>query len=464
MTRTRLFFLIPASISALALASLSACGGGGEGGEGGAVCSVEQQTGCMEGEVCEDVQGGTVGCFAPITVQGRVFNALDDKGILGARVVARDANDAAISTVAISIADGTYSLTVPAKRDANGKPLSVNYTLRADASGFQTFPLAPRVAIPIDVATAAGTPAVVQSAATDVALIPLPSTANMGSIAGHVIADAPGGTLVVAGGSTGVADRSGAYEVFNVAAGAGVTVSAYAAGLQIKPVSADVVAGMETAGVDLTATSGATATISGKVDIVNGGGASVTSVVLALEDTFNEDAARGEVPKGLRAANVTSGFSIAGVPDGKYVVLASFENDGLVRDPDVSIGGTEIVHIVVSGGASQSIDTAFKVTGALATISPGADKVETVSGTPTLVWGDDSGEDHYEVRVFDAFGNKVWEDLNIDGVSGSAQVSVPYGGPALTSGMLYQFRATSIKNGGSPISQTEDLRGVFLYK
>jgi hypothetical protein len=30
-------------------------------------------------------------------------------------------------------------------------------------------------------------------------------------------------------------------------------------------------------------------------------------------------------------------------------------------------------------------------------------------------------------------------------------------------GMIYQFRATSIK-GGVPISQTEDLKGVFLYK
>jgi hypothetical protein len=29
--------------------------------------------------------------------------------------------------------------------------------------------------------------------------------------------------------------------------------------------------------------------------------------------------------------------------------------------------------------------------------------------------------------------------------------------------MIYQFRATSIKD-GVPISQTEDLRGVFLYE
>lgn len=43
-------------------------------------------------------------------------------------------------------------------------------------------------------------------------------------------------------------------------------------------------------------------------------------------------------------------------------------------------------------------------------------------------------------------------------------MSVDYAGPALKGGMIYQFRATSIKNGGSAIAQTEDLKGVFLYK
>jgi hypothetical protein len=40
---------------------------------------------------------------------------------------------------------------------------------------------------------------------------------------------------------------------------------------------------------------------------------------------------------------------------------------------------------------------------------------------------------------------------------------VVYGGPALEGGMIYQFRATSLK-GGVPIASTEDLRGVFLVE
>jgi hypothetical protein len=142
-------------------------------------------------------------------------------------------------------------------------------------------------------------------------------------------------------------------------------------------------------------------------------------------------------------------------------VLAAFENDFLVRDPDEAIGGTAIVRISVAG-QNLTISEGFKVTGALDVVSP--DKEQVVSGTPDLVWVDDSGEDHYEIVVFDAFGTLIWEDLAIPGVSGSANVTVPYAGPPLTSGVLYQFRATAIKQGGTAIARTEDLRGTFLYQ
>jgi hypothetical protein len=131
-----------------------------------------------------------------------------------------------------------------------------------------------------------------------------------------------------------------------------------------------------------------------------------------------------------------------------------------VRDPDTSIGGTEIVHITVAG--DQVLDQSFKVTGAIDVVSP--DKEALVSGTPTFIWGDDSSEGGYEVRVFDALGNKVWENLAVPLVTGSATVEAPYGGPALKSGMIYQFRAVSIGKDGIPISQTEDLRGTFTYQ
>jgi hypothetical protein len=161
----------------------------------------------------------------------------------------------------------------------------------------------------------------------------------------------------------------------------------------------------------------------------------------------------------LRAADVGGAWSIADVPDGKYVVLAAFENDFLVRDPDTSIGGTDIQHITVSGG---NVDVpGFKITGALDVIGPDAEA--EVSGTPTFQWEDDSSEDDYTVQVFDALGNLTWEQANVVGPSGNKPAELVYAGPALVAGMYYQFRATSIKD-GTPISRTEDLRGVFVFR
>jgi hypothetical protein len=148
------------------------------------------------------------------------------------------------------------------------------------------------------------------------------------------------------------------------------------------------------------------------------------------------NAARGEVPRGLRAPrtgvpNVAGDFSIDGVPDGSYVVLAAYENDDLVRDPDTNISGTDFVRIDVSidDGRTLSMSDSFKVTEALAVFAPGATEPEAVNTAPTLRWADDSSEDWYDVRVFDAFGDEVWSSLELPGVSGQDEVSVEYGGP-----------------------------------
>jgi hypothetical protein len=225
-------------------------------------------------------------------------------------------------------------------------------------------------------------------------------------------------------------------------------------------------------GVTLREDPRGTVTVSGNVQIVNAPGGAKTSVILVVGDTFDADAARGEVPRGLRAPrtgapNVTGDFVIEGVPDGDYVVLAAYENDDLVRDPDTNIAGTDFVslHVDSTDGATLSISDSFKVTEALAVNGPGAEGPEAVNGAPTLTWADDSSEDWYEVRVFDAFGNEVWSDLNVPSVSGKGSVSVDYGGP-LDPGMYYQFRVLSWRQPGkgaaAPISATEDLRGVFF--
>jgi hypothetical protein len=452
--------------------SNSGCGDGMEcqataDGKYGCFCSVDRNTGCTEeGLVCESVEGGNSGCYPPVTVAGKVFDLADDSAIEGARVVARDANNAALSSVAITDESGNYALRVPAKRTKDGALASDAVTMRADASGYLTFPRAPRVALPVARDQATGDPLSVQTAATDLGMLRLASSDGLGTITGTVVSDAARGTLVVAGGDpdsgggvSGVADTDGSYAVFNVPAGS-IDVHGYKVGLQLDGNTASVSAGETTSGIDLQTLGEATAVISGKVEIVNPGAGSDTSVIMVVQETFDRHTNTGETPPGLRAFPVSGEFSIAGVPSGNYAMLAAFENDFLVRDPDTAIGGTDIVYVTV-GNDSQTLDQGFKVTGSLDVVSP--DKEEEVSGTPSFVWVDDAGEDAYTLEVFDAYGNLLWTH-DMPGVSGDRNVTVEYGGDALTAGMIYQFRATSFKQGGAPIARTEDLRGTFLYR
>jgi len=166
---------------------------------------------------------------------------------------------------------------------------------------------------------------------------------------------------------------------------------------------------------------------------------------------------RGRAPAPGTAPDVSNAYAIDGVPEGRYVVLAAFENDNLVRDPDLSIGGTSVLHIDVVAGGTTAVES-FKVTGALDVYGPGVDGPEAVTGTPTFSWKDDSSEDRYDLEVIDAYGDVIW--THEEPKHSGSDPAVAYGGPALEPGMYYQFRVTSRKDDTS-LSRTEDLRGVF---
>lgn len=441
--------------------------------DGDSTCDPIAQTGCEEGLVCEEVAGAEAGCFAPVIVRGSVFDAADGSAIDGATVVALDSNRSPASTVAVTDVVGNYEIRVVQRRDTDGNPIGEAVTLRTDAAGYQTFPSGIRQALPIDLSnpTEGDGVLVVENAATDVALISLPSNAGNNEIFG--IAEIPStstGVLVVAEtsgqspkGFTAIADRNGRYRIFNVPDG-GYSVVGYAKNASYAEQAVSVSGGDESE-VNLSLSGEAPGAVTGSVQIVNPGEGDGTSYILVVESTFDETLARGETPPGLRApegtALIDSGsWMIEGVPAGSYKVLGAFENDRLVRDPDFGQGNTEIVRVDVVAG--QSVEApSFKITGALDVISPGAEGPEEVSGTPVFSWVDDSGEDRYEIEVYDAFGEVVWNDPDIPGSSGS-DPQVEYAGDPLESGMFYQFRVTSIDTNGRPLSRTEDLKGVFF--
>ncbi|HEU4730755.1 MAG TPA: carboxypeptidase-like regulatory domain-containing protein [Kofleriaceae bacterium] len=448
---------------------LPACGG--DDGQ----CDPVAQSGCDGGKVCEQVSGGEPACFAPVELRGKVLDLADAHGIAGAHIVAVDVNGAAVTSVVTSGGDGSYVLQVPAQRSSDGKPAAFPVSLRADAAGYQSFPGTVRTALPIDVATATagGDGLVVASALTDIGLLG-EAGAPAGQIHGKVALPGDGaGVLVVAEtggkGSSAIVSRDGDYTLFNVAAGH-YTVTAYAAGHVYHPAEVDVAA--SPVALDLALAPDAPGSVTGQVSIVNGGGASATSVVAFIESTFDPMTGRGVAPPGLRAPrtgapDVTGAFTIDGVPPGRYVIVAAFENDGLVRDPDHCIAGTSDVHVEVAAGQAVATPSAFKVTGALAVITPGADAAETLTSAPSFQWQDDSSEDLYLVEVFNAFGEPVWM-ATMKGIS-SGTPSMAYAGPALASNMYYQWRVTSSrqKPGGTEqceLSRSEDLRGVFLMQ
>lgn len=431
-------------------------------------CDPVANTGCDDNQACERTQDGEPTCVAAVVVVGRVFDLDSNAAIAGARIVALDANGAAMSFVATSEADGSYTLPIPMTRTSAGVPAEdVKITLRADASGYLTFPEGIRPALAFDTSSAVLTDGryVIESSLTDVGLLKLPGGTATGTIQGHIEENSTNASVLVVAevngvGHTAIAARDGEYTIFNVPAGA-ASVQAYARGHNYVAKNVEV-AGGATVDVDLGVSDVAASTISGSVNIVNGQMGEGTSVILVVESTFNAALARGETPPGLRAPDpgmmptVNGTFSIEGVPAGHYVVLAAFENDHLVRD-ESSIGGTAIVRQEVVAGQDVAIAESFKVTGSVDIVGPGATSPEMVSGAPRFTWLDDSSEDRYAITVFDSFGTVVWEAETPKSV-----VTLQYAGPALQPGMYYQFRVASIKDPSEVISRSEDLKGVFM--
>lgn len=493
---------------ALAAALLAGCGASSTSKH---ACDPVAQTGCSAPQTCEAVSGGAPACFDPVVVQGAVFDLAQTAAtapIAGARVVALDANGAPLTAVATSAADGSYALQVPAARDATGAPVSsAQVTLRADARGYQSFPGGLRIAIPIALSSAVhqGGTWTISGAPAQLGLAKLSDATLTASLHGTV-AVPPGhpGVLVVAEhpvqltdpstgtatsvvqGTTAIADRDGSYAIFNLAPDT-YAVRALAQGSSFESKS-QALAASQDAQVDLARTGDATAVVSGGVNAVSGA-SGPTSVILGLRSTFDDPFGTG-LPlgravsvAGLRAslASVGDPATITGVPDGDYVVLAAFEDDGLVRQVSGQ-GGTQPVYVTVAGGNVSFSPP--KIVPAVTLVGPGADPTATtppdVAAPLVFSWSyGNASATRFDLRLYDTYGTLVWsKGLGASGAfdattafagpcNGSAPCTYAYDGPALTSGMTYQVRITGWGTNAAtwvPYSRTEDLLGVFTWK
>lgn len=442
-------------------------------------CKLDDASSCPTDQVCEQVQGEAGEkplCFSPVTLGGKVFDLSTNAGVAGAVVLATDENGSPAGAAVTTDSNGDYTLRVPSTRtDAKGSFVSRRVLLRSQAKNYLPFPSGSRISLPVETSAATrseeGKPYVLKTPQTDIGLSPVEAAAkDLPSISGVVEMSAGQKSVLLVlesgsgAGRTALASSDGAFTFFNVPAGTW-KLAAYSAGTNYTPVEVPV-STSDVKDLEVKKATTGTATLSGSVQLVAGANNAGTSVVLVVESTFIETLGRGEVPPGLRAPepgtapNITGNWSIAGIPDGRYVVLAAFENDGNVRDPDPGISGTQLQRITVTGGAvAGGVSPAFKVTGAVALVSPGRDAVEETSATPTFTWTTYSNADAYVLKVFDTLGREVWTT----DIGNKATVTATYAGPALTSGQYYQWRVTAFRMGG-PTSQTEELRGLFRVK
>lgn len=496
----------------LLAAFLTACSGGSDKKS----CDPVAKTGCDSGLVCEYVQGGEPGCFAPVVISGAVSNLVTtvdsaQANLNDARVVALDTNQAPLSRVAVTSGTdstgaplGNYSLSVPAQRDASGKPLQTFFTVRADKQGYETFPSGLRSALPIDLSLAkldtnsntwVISPA--EASTLNVKLLKLdPTTAASATAFIHgTVARPPSGAgaLVVAepapGGAgpqtgvTGVADADGSYAIFNLTPGTQYVVTAYTKGANYAPVTTAALADGDNL-ADLALAGGAGAAVSGTL-IYNNGAASPVAVTLVLESTYVPNLDRGESPPGLTVSGGGT-YDFAGIPDGRYIALAAFGLDGDVRNIS-GTGNTAAPQIAVQGGVVGTFSGGTFTPGTPPNfkIVPGVD-LRTIDGipvsgspavvtsaTPNFVWQSssvDSSAATYRVQVFNTFGEQIW---NYDLAAATGQNSAVYAGIALEPGMTYQLRILALKDTMpvsldpavfQQLSQTEDVAGVFVYQ
>ncbi len=435
---------------------------------------------CDDGYVCEQItdQGNRTACVTKVYLKGKVFDLATDAAIKDALVMAQNTKDGVATDVVHTAADGSWSIEIRVLRNSHGDPATGDiYTLYASADDHIPYPSLMRPALPVTLTQFDPETADLPSSAweysselTDIGLLPVKDDEKGRAALAGSLSSEVGGALIVAECATppcpyNYTDKQGRFLIFNVAPG-NYELAAYKKGLYVEKKAIEV-ATTNMENITLTLKDFAGGTVSGSVSLVNAPGGSATSVVLIPESTFHETLVTGVVGPGLRAPepptvpNINGAFEITGVPEGKYVVLAAYENDGLVRDPDPNIAGTQIVHFEIATATLTVELDSFKITEALAMVSPGGSAPEAVTGTPTFIWADDSSEDAYNLKVYNIYGDLVWEKQMDGGVSGAENVEVPYEGPALEAGMYYQWKAVSYRKGG-PISTTEDLRGVFF--
>ncbi|MDP2337297.1 MAG: carboxypeptidase-like regulatory domain-containing protein [Bacteroidota bacterium] len=402
---------------------------------------------------------------APVTgtLKGMVTSSSNGQAIGNVRILVYDANtNAPIANSVLTQSGGSYQIEL-----APG-----TYYLNLSKQGYNSVPFSGITPVPVTVDAGIET-------TNDYQLQPS-SVTNGGSLTGKVTSggNGIGGVLVVAGDATkgysSVTATDGTYYIYNVPAGT-YQVKGYLSNYNSAALSVAVTAGAETSGNNIALTLGAGGTVTGLVSFLatNNGEVSVTLTNPLTKETI----------PGLVTKTQGGSYSITKVPDGTYIVRATYSNDDYVVDPDWILKNGEPI-VTLSG---NSVKQDFSVTGAVKLVSPTNEitttrPIEITSLSPVFTWLAYSSTSDYVVEVSDINGNVIWGGFTKNGATITKNISVPKEQLSITfnsdgkatstlkSNNIYRWRVYSSKDDNSSstgwklISVSEDQRGLFIVK
>jgi hypothetical protein len=303
---------------------------------------------------------------------------------------------------------------------------------------------------------------------------------NGGSISGKVTTggNALSGVLVIANnginGYSAVSGADGTYFIYNVPAGT-YEVKGFILNYNSDTLNVNVTASTASINNNIFMSSGASGSISGSVSFLatNSGEVDVTLTNILTKETI----------PGLVTTTVGGLYSITKVPNGNYLVRASYSNDSYVVDPDWIIKNGEPTVTIAGNSVTQN----FSVTGAVKLVSPTNDStttlpIEITGSTPTFTWLPYSSTSDYVIEVSDINGKIIWGGFTNNGATitknitiSKSQLSITFNSDGkakstLKLNTIYRWRIYSSKDDNSSatgwklISVSEEQKGLFKVK
>lgn len=409
----------------------------------------------------------------PAPAKGKITGSVTDvntgSGLEGASVIVFDATSNSPQATTVTDASGDYTIEVD----------KGTYFLKFYKQGYLSMPPSGIDPVAFDI---------LQGTSVDQPAEMTPSDlAAAGFIKGKIIntSGTTGGILVIAEGSgfaySGVSDNDGNYTIFNVPAGA-YEVKAYLAEYSSDAANATVTANTETNEVNLTLTKNANGQVDGTFKVISQTTIATPPATMKISLVHS---LTGETVPGLTLSlpySSSISFSFSSVPDGNYIVRATYENDYIVIDPDY-ITKFGDYKVSLSSGVADPVSVDIVATSAVIPSSPTNEMSTTAPIAapvkPTFSWSAYPSTSDYVIEVTDATtGQVVWGGFtNTDGVitknivieSNVTSVEFNFDGTAsvdaLTPGKIYRWRVyaskDNVQTGWNLIAASENQMGLI---